>query len=649
MCGIAGFIGFENNPLLAQQANSIQQHRGPDNQSLWQDDYIALAHQRLSIIDLSERSNQPFCKHNLVMIYNGELYNYIDLQKKLQLEKGVIFTTTSDTEVVLEMYLHFGENCLQYFEGMFAFAIYDKLSKKLFIARDHFGIKPLFYYSDNTSKFAFASELKTLASIQNINKSINTYSLAGSLNYLWVPDKESMFNEFKKLPPAHYLDLSPNSNAVIKKYWEVEPKISNASEQDLIDDLKSTFEKSMNMHMVSDVPVSAFLSGGLDSSLIAVLAQKQNKNLSTYTIKTTEKDKRIEKMPEDDKYAKKLANQFGFKHHEIEINPDIIKLLPFIVKTLDEPIGDPAAINTYLICEAARKDGVKVLLSGMGADELFGGYRRHQAMLYAHNYKWILSVLGTTVAKPISELLPVRIGNKGVKLTRWAKRFLSFSNLPTDTAYMRSYSYYSHEELKKIFAGDHFTETDKLYSYHNNLFNAFSSLDVINKMCYTDISMFMYGLNLTYSDRASMAASVEVRVPFITKSLVEKAMTIPGSLKIKNGQSKYILKKVAENYLPKEIIYRPKASFGAPLRSWISDELKGFVDDLLSPNSIKNRGFFNPQFVQNLINEDRKGYKDNAYQIYQLLTIELWMREYLDQKPYVEANKKNYEAVNTEF
>lgn len=629
MCGIAGFTGFENNVALAKEANVIQQHRGPDNSQVWADSNIALAHRRLSIIDLSEAGNQPLEKGGLVIVFNGEIYNYKELQQKLSTEKNITFTSSSDTEVVLEMYRFYGKECLDEFIGMFAFAIYNKNDKTLFIARDHFGIKP-FFYTLIGNGFAFSSELKALVKIEGFNKSINSKALVSCLNYLWISGNESMFNNCFKLPAAHYLTYI-NGEIKIERYWQPDDKIIlNVNENKIANDLSDIIKNTVFRHMVADVPVSAFLSGGLDSSLISVLAKIKNKHLSTYTIGTLLKDKKLEQMPDDEKYANIVAERYGFDHNVIRINSDILSEFPNMVYTLDEPIGDPAAINTYLICKAAREKGVKVLLSGMGADEIFFGYRRQKATLMALKYNKLPLVV-KKVAGIIAEKIPVRMWGRGFKIGRWAKRFLSFVNLPVDEAYMRSYSYYDNKELEELVREEHVHAIDKIRQEHKDLFYSKYNGDIINQMCYVDTQMFMQGLNLTYSDRASMAASVEVRVPFIDKVVIEKAMQIPGHLKIKKNISKYILKKAAENFLPKEIIYRPKASFGAPLRSWISSDLKNMVDDFLSEKSVNKRGLLNYSFVKNLIDKDRRGEEDYAYQIYQLLTLELWCREYLDK------------------
>lgn len=633
MCGIAGFIHYDEGASLARNMSCFQQHRGPDSQNVWHRGAVALAHQRLSIIDLDARSDQPFEKDGLVIVFNGEIYNYRDLKEQILRERpGLLFRTTSDTEVLLELYRLKGLRCLDDLIGMFAFALYDLETGQLLLARDHFGIKPLFY-TRTGNRLAFASELKLLVQTPGFDRTLNLTALTGAMNYLWVPGNESIFQNCFKLPPAHCLLLDtrdPAAKPHIRSYWTLEPGAPIVREDEALSLLDACLQKSIERHMVADVPVSSFLSGGLDSSLISVLAAQTNPHLSTYTIATAEADKKVEQMPEDERYARQLAAAHGFDHHEILLRPDIVRDLPRMVYTLDEPIGDPAAINTYLICQAARQKGVKVLLSGMGADELFFGYRRQKATLLSQRYRNLPAFLRST-ATAVAGSLPVKWKGRGIKMTRWAQRFLSFANLPLEEAYMRSYSYYSGEELQQLFRSDVSGAYARLREEHAGHFERFYEEDPINRMCHTDIHLFMLGLNLSYTDRASMAASVEVRVPFIDREVVSLAMRLDGKLKYQKGQSKYILKKVSEKYLPRNIVYRPKASFGAPIRSWISGALKEMVDDLLSESAVNKRGLFHAAYVRRLIEEDRRGEKDNAYRIYQLLTVELWCRNFLDR------------------
>ena len=632
MCGIAGFINFSDVDLKHVNACKVQQHRGPDSQKDWRYENLVFSHQRLSIIDLHERSDQPFIKNGLSIIFNGEIYNFKELKESLLLvNPGLEFITTSDTEVLLELYRQKKEACLDNVVGMFAFAILEIQTGKLFIARDHFGIKPIFYTQIGNS-FAFSSELKTLLKLPGFNKNINEASLVASLNYLWVPGNETMFCDCYKLPPASYclMDIRQTTFSVQPViYWKLDTTVKKYTEEAATTALMNCLEKSIERHMVADVPVSSFLSGGLDSSLISALASQKNPEFSTYTIGITEQDKKVENLSEDISSARKVASQFNLKHHEIVIESDIIELLPKMVYALDEPIGDPAALNTFLICTAARKAGVKVLLSGMGADEIFFGYRRQNATLSALRYKRLPRFLRKTISFVV-HLLPVKFMGKGLKISRWAKRFLSFAELPTEEAYMQSYSYYNEKELTQLFVKNIRPHYQKLRASHASFFTRHYNGDTVNKMCYTDINMFMQGLNLTYTDRTSMAASVEVRVPFIDKEVVQMAMQIPGTLKYRNRQSKYILKKAAEKYLKNETIYRSKMGFGAPIKAWISGDLKEMVDDLLSKENVERRNIFNYDYVNNLILKDRKGIEDNAYRVYQLLTLEIWFRTFVD-------------------
>jgi asparagine synthase (glutamine-hydrolysing) len=628
MCGIAGFVGYPNRAVMAQAANRIQYHRGPDAHGVWHDDRIALGHTRLSIIDLDARSNQPFEKGGLVVVFNGEIYNFRALRRELERDHGIRFRTESDTEVVLEAYRCLGAASLDRFEGMFAFAIYERESGSLFLARDRFGIKPLFYSAGN-GRFAFASELKVLTATLPDARVPDPSVLVRALSYQWVPGNSTCIVGLHKVPPAHWLTIDPQGRLTKRCYWRLDAtRRLDASEADVVDMLDQVLNESIDRHMVADVEVGAFLSGGLDSSLICVLAAQRNDRLRTFTIATTAEDKAVEQMPADEEYARRLANQHGFTHREIVIRPDIANALPKAVAWLDEPIGDPAAINTYLICAAARDAGIKVLLSGMGADEIFFGYRRQKATLLASHYRRLPSWTRRQILATVDGL-PVRVAGRGLRTVRWAQKFLTFADLPIDEAYRASYSYYDGSELAALFPGQD-AAVAELAEEHRRIFEAEFAGDPVNQMCNTDIRLFMEGLNLAYTDRASMAASTEVRVPFIDRAVVDLAMAMPGRLKFRRGRSKHVLKRVAERYLPRDIVHRPKASFGAPIRSWISGALSPMVDEILSRESIVRRGLFDPDVVASIIDVDRRGRADHAYRIYQLLTVELWFRRYVD-------------------
>lgn len=624
MCGIAGFIGYGDVSNHCDKANKIQRHRGPDSQGKWLGEGVGFAHQRLSIIDLSDAGSQPFVKRKLIIVFNGEIYNYAELKDKYLSEIDMYSAT--DTEVVLELFAQMGPKCLVLLRGMFAFAIWNTENKELFLARDHYGIKPLYYSLDN-NRFAFASELKTLLGTVVTTPKIDLNVLVKSVSYTWIPENDSMIEQVKKLPPGSFAFYSQvNGELKVTQYYElkVSENITN------ILSVSDSISDSVKAHLVSDVPVSAFLSGGLDSSLISKIAKDELGGLETYTIGRSNEDASIERMARDEDYARTLADLENFEHHEFYLGSDIMKYLPKMVYHLDEPIGDPAAILTYLMCYNAERRGRKVILSGMGADEIFFGYRRHKAFMLARRFNSLPKSLIYFI-KRFVDILPVKIGNRGFRLIRWSKKFLSFVGQSDSESYRLSYSYYNDDELKDLFIPNIESCLEQIKNDHEALFNRVDA-SIYNKICYTDIHNFMKGLNLTYTDRSSMAASVEVRVPFIDKFVIEKVMAINGEQKFKGKTLKYLLKKSAENLLPRNIIYRPKSSFGAPIRSWISKDLVELIDSVLSEHAILKRGLFNPLRIREMIEDDRLGKADYAYQIYQLLSIEIWFRIFIDKQ-----------------
>jgi len=627
MCGINGIIGLPDARGKVAGMNRCIQHRGPDADGVWADQQVALGHQRLSIIDLSASANQPMVKDHLAIVYNGEVYNFPQLKQSLE-KDGVVFKTHSDTEVVLELFRKYRQDSFSRLTGMFAFAVYDTAAKEIFLVRDYCGIKPLYYTVPGGSTLAFSSEIKALVSLPEAGKELNPDALVSSINYLWIYGNQSIFKDIRKVPPASYVHIKIRASLEIttKTYWQVPSCQQSCTEEEAVRRLRELLEQSVRRHLIADVPVGSFLSGGLDSSLICALAKQHNKDLSTFTISLGRKEKRVEQMGDDNYYARKVASLLGVRHTDITVDPQAVEYLRKIVSVLDEPIGDPAAINTYLICQLARSRGIKVLLSGMGADELFGGYRRHYATLLSRQYTR-MPVFAQSLFCSAARLLPVRIGSYGIRPARWAKRFCSFLGMSEEQAYLRSYSYYGRPQLSALFKNQFNDSIDKLYRAHREQYYRYSEYDAVNRMCGTDIAFFMEGLNLTYTDRASMAHAVEVRVPYIDKEVIEYAMLLPQAFKIRGRTSKYILKKAARAYLPQEIVYRPKASFGMPLRAWISTSLRELIDDALSESTLRKRGLFDPAMVRKIIADDRSGREDNAYRIYQLLTVELWMQQ----------------------
>jgi asparagine synthase (glutamine-hydrolysing) len=580
MCGIAGCYQQPDGHKLVDLMTDRIAHRGPDSTGVWgyEDDRVTaqLGFRRLSIIDLSTAADQPMRQDGLTIVYNGELYNYRDLRAELA-ASGVRFRTQGDTEVVLEAWRRWGADALPRFRGMFAFALFDEHTGELVLARDPFGIKPLYYLPRNGGA-VFASELKALVTAIGPELRIEPGALVASMLYYWVPEQFCAIEGVRKLPAGSWARLRPDGDLQVEQYWNV-AEVAKAAARGPAPDLRQVIEESVATHLVADVPVSSFLSGGLDSSIITVLAHRAQE-IDAYTITFRPEDQRLEAMPDDAIYARKVAAQYGVKLHEIEISPDIVDLLPRMVDALDEPIGDPAAINTLLMCQAARDRGVKVILSGMGADELFGGYRKQMACLMASRYGRLPGPARAGVRFAVGRT-PVSVGGRGLRYARWAKRFLTFAELPEEPRFRRSYTLYDPDDLAGLLNPDLRGQVDRVVDSHREIYTDNDLHDEVNRMCLADSRLFLPGLNLSYSDRASMAASVEVRVPFVDPVVAQAAFAIPGRDKIRGRQSKLALKRAAEAWLPKEIIYRPKASFSAPLRAWVRNDLREVIDDVL--------------------------------------------------------------------
>ena len=428
-----------------------------------------LGHLRLSIIDLSTAANQPVTKDGLTIVYNGELYNYKELRADLK-ARGVRFVTESDTEVVLEAWRAWGPAALRRFRGMFAFALADEATGDLVLARDPLGIKPL-YYLPRGDGLLFASELKALMAAVGPELRIKPGAMVASMLYYWVPDQQCAIEGVRKLPPGSWARIRPDGKLSVQHYWRIADVAAEAAAGRPGPPTCARSSRSRSRaHLVADVPVSSFLSGGLDSSIITVLAHQASQGVDAYTITFRPEDQRLEAMPDDAVYARKVAAQFGIKLHEIEISPDIVSLLPRMVDALDEPIGDPAAINTLLMCEAARERGVKVILSGMGADELFGGYRKQLACVMASQYS-ALPALPRAGVRFAVDKIPVSVGGRGLRYARWAKRFLTFADLPEEPRFRRSYTLYDPDELTRLVGPDLAGQVDQVIGEHSAIYS----------------------------------------------------------------------------------------------------------------------------------------------------------------------------------
>jgi asparagine synthase (glutamine-hydrolysing) len=632
MCGIAGFQGSYGRDLLTR-FNVRQEHRGPDDQDVWYDaeDHIGLAHRRLSIIDLSPEAAQPMCDESgdIQLVCNGEIYNFRELRRFLE-GKGYRFKTSCDVEVLIHLYDFEGPDMLDRLNGMYALAIWDRRKKTLFLAVDHARIKPL-YYAETPGGFVFASEIKALLEVPDLDRSINPNAIHYHLAYLWCPASDTMLRAVRKCEPGQALMVKDGR---IQRIWTHEPPhyqvpIRDVSENDAIAALTKELEAAVERQMVSDVPVGAFLSGGLDSSLIVALMAKHTEaaSLPCYTIKSAIGAHRgwVDDLP----YARQAARHLGVKLTEIEITPPSADDVASMIYTLDEPQSDIAPINALLISARARQDGVKVLLSGAGGDDVFSGYRRHIALRLERYWSWLPAPLRSAVRR-CSRLAP---GGTG-----WGRRLQTAfrsADRPRDERLMSTFFWSDRDIRNRLYSRefDALVEGDAVLKPLIERFERLGS-DVpdLNRLLYLEQQFFLADHNLNYTDKASMAASIEVRVPYLDRELMKFAATLPVDLKLKGTTTKYLLRKVAEPLLPHEVIYRPKVGFGAPLQEWLDTDLKDMVEDTLSSQSLRNRGWFDPRAVDQLRADNKAGRVDAASTIFEMVCLELWMRRFVDHQ-----------------
>jgi asparagine synthase (glutamine-hydrolysing) len=627
MCGIAGTYLWPDGGQLTDRLTKTLAHRGPDGSGRYEhrvgDGDVHLGHRRLSIVDLTETGAQPMVADGLALTYNGELYNAPELRVELE-AAGVRFRGTSDTEVLLQAWRTWGLDCLPRLRGMFAFGVFDERTGEMTLVRDQLGIKPLFLVRRGKG-VVFASELKALAGELGGSLKIDDAALVASLLYYWVPDSRCAFTEAEKLPPGSWLRIRPDGQVDKGTYYSLRQVAEEGAQVTEMPDLDAIVADSTKRHLLSDVPVATFLSGGLDSSYLTAIAARHQPGISAYTIGFRAEDAKFEAMPDDLKYARQVAAKFGVDLHEIEIAPQVLDLLPRMTYHLDEPIGDPAAINTFLICSAAREAGVKVMLSGMGADELFAGYRKHLANLLAVRYQGVPGIVRRPI-KSIVDRLPVATAKRGYRSVRFAKRFLSFAEMPEETAFRRSYTMYDRQELVSLLNPDLAGTVDDVLTEHADTYHDNALTDAVNRMCLQDSRMFLPGLNLAYTDRSSMAASTEVRVPFVDVEVVKAAFSIPGNRKIVGRKGKYALKQAAESILPAEIVHRPKGLFSAPLRAWMSRDLAPMMREVVNEGALVQSGFIQREALQKLVDEDAAGQEDRSKHLWHILTLEHWYR-----------------------
>ncbi len=628
MCGIAGFVeastvaapfGVESSAALVRRMCDVIRHRGPDDEGTWVDEGVALGMRRLSIIDLST-GHQPI--HNedrtVWIVFNGEIYNFRELRTELELA-GHRFYTATDTEVIVHAYEQWGQGAIGRLRGMFGLAIWDARSRTLLVARDRIGIKPM-YYAQVNGRLYFGSELKSLLEAPDLPRDLDANALDHYLSFLYTPRDGSIFKSVRKLPPGHLLSWTDGRMA-LAQYWQLPvDETFRGSEEDAVQHLRGVLGDAVRSHLMSDVPLGAFLSGGIDSSLVVgLMSEFSSSRVKTFSIGFDE--------PAFDEleHARRVAVHFGTDHHEFVVKPDGVSILDRLVSHFDEPFADSSAIPTWYVSEMARRH-VTVVLSGDGGDELFGGYERylpHPRVVAFDRYspRALRRVAGIAAAR-----LPH--GTRG-------KNFLRHVGRDDRGRYLDAIRFFGADEKPALLTGDVQRAIDALdpETLLARRFERFSPLPWPSQMMRFDAETYLPEDVLTKVDRMSMAHSIESRVPLLDNDVIDFASTLPASLKIKNGRRKHVLKEVAATLLPRDILDRKKQGFGVPLGTWFRGNLRElFADTLLSPSSLQ-RGYFQPAFIRRIVDEHLAGTRDHTLRLWQLVVFEKWQQQYVNSFP----------------
>ncbi len=631
MCGIYGIIGPTAGQHL-EKARSLLAHRGPDGSGCFLDEAagVGLVHTRLSILDTTECAAQPMTDsaRNATIVFNGEIYNYKELRD--QLKDSYQFRSTGDTEVLLAAYLRWGAGMLPKLNGIFAFALYDHRDRSVLLARDGLGVKPL-YLTQARGHFAFASELKALLSLPGLDRTVDLQGISHYLTYLYSPGEATAFKSVKKMLPGHAMLLRDGVPSRVWRFYELpyEFPVQPFTEAGAVDELRDRLDTAVRRQMVSDVPLGAFLSGGLDSSSICSFARHHaaGGKLDCFTIDFTGPGLASEGLTDDLPYARKVAHHLGVKLHTVTVAPDTAVNLEKLVWQLDEPQADPAALNTFFICQMARSQGITVLLSGAGGDDIFTGYRRHRALVSERYWDWMPLPARQALAG-LSNLAPRR-RPWGRRLSKAFRQAAS----PSRERLLGYFQWMEPEVLASLWSSDIRAmrrQPDSNKVFRDALESLTPGVPQLNQMLYLEAKYFLCDHNLNYTDKMSMAAGVEVRVPFLDPDLVSFATRLPLDFKQRGAEGKWIFKRAMERDLPRDVIYRPKTGFGVPLRLWLGSCFNQIMGDYLSPETLRRRGLFDPAAVIRLIEDDRAGRVDAAYSILALACIEIWCRQFAD-------------------
>ena len=637
MCGIAGFAGDFVDGLVARM-NAVQIHRGPDGHDIFEDvgSRVALGHVRLSILDLSSAASQPMhsADGRFVLTYNGEIYNFKELRKRLT-GLGHRFISQGDTEVLLAALVQWGERAVEELNGIFAFALWDRHERTMLLARDPMGVKPLYYAQPKRGTLLFASEIKSLCAHPDLRREPDFLALHQHLAYGHTSGDRTAIRAVRRLPAGSLLRWRTASRSIeITQYWQPSFSIGDTTDGDgAADELASRIEQATNRQMVSDVPVGTFLSGGLDSSLLTLLAARSNPKLDCYTTSCSAEDNSLDQAAPDAPYARRLAKEQGLALHELTMRSDVASLWPQLVFHLDEPLADPAAIACYLICRSAKENGTSVLLSGQGADELFGGYPRYWAM---QRTGW-LNALPSWSRRALStagNLLPGALSGPAGAALRRGRRVLSSAHLSPSERFLALCTGTPEAEIRKVLAPDFLACLGEQPA-------TWECLDSMNRgdggqldrYLRRDQSVYLPNHNLLYTDKMSMAVGVEARVPLLDDDVVGFANRLPSHQKVSGGVTKAILRQSSRSIVPDWIIDRPKAGFGAPYRTWLKNDLAEMWLDLTAPAAVQRRGWFDDQALTAIRERSLSGTIDLYMLQWAVLTTEIWAQQFIDKNP----------------
>jgi asparagine synthase (glutamine-hydrolysing) len=616
MCGIAGFLGDGDEKILRDMAETIR-HRGPDDLGFHYQDGIGLAHTRLSILDLSARGHQPMWneRNDLAIVFNGEIYNFKEIKEKFNLGNTYRFQSETDTEVILHLYEKLGERCFEELDGMFAIAIFDAKKGKIVLARDRVGEKPL-YWGIFEKTFIFGSELDAVLAHRLVKRELNLEALAEYIVREYVPTPHSVFRNIFKLEPAHYL-IYENGTVTKKSFWDIPVQISSTSFREALKHLDTIMEKSVRERLVADVPVGIFLSGGIDSSTIAYYAQRASpQKIKTFSIGFDEESY------DESAYAKQVATFLSTDHHHQKIRAqDSLEVIGEISSVSGEPHADPSIIPTLLLSKFTRSK-VTVALGGDGMDELSAGYPTFQADKLVSFYNYLPLFLRRKIIEPLINALPA--SDKNFSLTFKLQKFIEGAAFERSERHGRWLQAFSREELKDLFCAEVYSEVSDVSCYEDGGASPQATLN-------SYLRSYLMDDVLTKLDRASMRHALEVRAPFLGREVIEFMTTLPYEHKLNGFTTKYLLKELMKDKLPKDIVYRKKKGFGIPVSEWLKKELKPLLLQQLDGERLRSQGIFNADYVERLIEEHLSGTKNNRKKLWTLLMFELWADRYLPQ------------------